>query len=274
MFKVLILIAVILCITVPVVRGYNIAASKNVIKTNKLTRRNLPVQVTHRLNCGCCYCHSVGSFALKASHKLDGITIEGDLTPLSNNVLIKVKEALAATVGGLYIPDNAKERPTEGKVIAAGQGRIHPETGVQLDMAVKVGDGVLYGKYDGTELKYDDVNHQMIKDDDILLKYSGNEATVKTVECVKDQVLVKLPPKEEANMAGIIIATAGDKEKKSDHGKVVKVGPGRQAGNGKYMQIQVKEGDNVRFRSFAGNVVKLDGQEFIVIRAYDILAKW
>jgi co-chaperonin GroES (HSP10) len=40
------------------------------------------------------------------------------------------------------------------------------------------------------------------------------------------------------------------------------------------MQIQVKEGDNVRFRSFAGNVVKLDGQEFIVIRAYDILAKW
>ncbi len=273
MLKVLILVAAVLCLVSQVARSYRVA-SKNVVKINKLTQRNAPFTRVHRMTCGCCYCRSVGSSALKATHKLDGITIEGDLTPISNNVLIKVKEALAATVGGLYIPDNAKERPTEGKVIAAGPGRIHPETGVQLDMAVKIGDGVLYGKYDGTELKYDDVNHQMIKDDDILLKYSGNEATVKSVECVKDQVLIKLPPKEEANIAGIIISTAGNKEKKADHGKVVKVGPGRQAGNGKYMQIQVKEGDNVRFRNFAGNEVKLDGQEFLVIRAYDILAKW
>jgi len=273
MSKLFVLIAFVLCLIAPLARSFQIA-TKNVEKFHKYKKLTVPFTGTHRMHCGCCYCHSIGSTALKASHKLDAITIEGDLIPISNNVLIKVKEALAATVGGLYIPDNAKERPTEGKVISAGPGRIHPETGVQLDMAVKIGDGVLYGKYDGTELKYDDANHQMIKDDDILLKYSGNEATVKSVECVKDQVLVKLPPKEEANIAGIIIATAGSKEKKPDHGKVVKLGPGRQAGNGKYMQIQVKEGDNVRFRSFAGNEVKLDGQEFLVIRAYDILAKW
>ena len=56
--------------------------------------------------------------------------------------------------------------------------------------------------YPGTELKYNEVNHQMIKDDDILLKYSGKEPTLENVQCIRDQVLVKLPPKEESNSAG------------------------------------------------------------------------
>lgn len=71
-----------------------------------------------------------------------------------------------------------------------------------MDIAVKPGENVIYGKYDGTELKYNEINHQMIKDDDILLKYSGKEPTVENVECIKDQVMVKLPPKEESNAAG------------------------------------------------------------------------
>ena len=145
--------------------------------------------------------------SISATNKVDGIQINGDLTPLSNNLLIKVREAASATSGGLFIPDNAKERPTEGKCIAAGPGRVHPETGVQLDCPIKVGDGVIYGKYDGTELRYNDINHQLIKDDDVLLKYSGENPTLDTVECIKDQVLIKLPPKEESNSAGIIIST-------------------------------------------------------------------
>lgn len=142
-------------------------------------------------------------------------------------------------------------------------------------MAVKTGENVIYGKYDGTELKYNDIPHQMIKDDDILLKYTGKDATLANVECVKDQVLIRLPPKEEKNAAGIIVATASTiKEKRPDMGVVAKVGPGRQAGNGVYMKIQVKEGDGVRFREYAGGQVKLDGQEYVVVRAYDILGKW
>jgi chaperonin GroES len=220
--------------------------------------------------------HRFSRFAvsLAAKNKLDGNLIEGDLTPLSNNLLICVKEAIAATQGGLFIPDNAKERPTEGKVVSAGPGRVHPETGVQLDVAVKVGEGVIYGKYDGTELKYNDLNHQLIKDDDVLLKYVGDDVTLATVSCVKDQIMIELPPKEEANTAGIIISTPGAKEKRADHGIVTKVGPGRQAGNGVYMPPQVKPGDNVRFRDFAGSEVKIEGKEYVVIRAYDILAKW
>lgn len=213
-------------------------------------------------------------FQLQATNKLDGIPINGDLQPISNNLLIKVKEAVTATSGGIYIPDNAKERPTEGLVIAAGKGRIHPETALQLDIAVQAGESVLYGKYDGTELRYNDVDHQLIKDDDVLLRYTGDKATLDNVTPVKDQVLVKLPPKEEKNAAGIIISTPGSKEKRRDYGEVVKIGPGRQAGNGVYMQIQVNPGDFVRFREFAGTQVKLDGLDYIVLRAYDILAKW
>eukprot|EP01038_Epipyxis_sp_PR26KG_P010632 gene10632-14277_t len=208
------------------------------------------------------------------SNKLDGITIPGNLIPLANNLLVKVKEAAVSTSGGLFIPDNAKERPTEGLVIATGTGRIHPDTGKQLDMAVATGESVIYGKYDGTELRYNDVNHQLIKDDDVLLKYTGNDPLLDKVECVKDQVLVRLPPKEEANSAGIIITTPGSKEKRSDNGVVAKVGPGRQAANGEYMPMQVKPGDGVRFRDFAGSLVKLEGKEYIVVRSYDILAKW
>jgi chaperonin GroES len=215
----------------------------------------------------------VRRLALRAN-KIDGITIDGALTPISNNVLIKVKEAASSTSGGLYIPDNAKERPTEGIVVAAGPGRVHPETAKQLAMAVHVGHSVMYGKYDGTELKYNDVNHQMIKDDDILLTYTGPVATLESVQCVKDQVLVRLPPKEESNLSGIIIATPGSSEKRPNHGVVAKVGPGRQAGNGEVMKPQVQTGDGVRFREYGGSMIKLDGQEYIVVRAHDILAKW
>ena len=90
----------------------------------------------------------------------------------------------------------------KGTVIATGPGRVHPETGILINIAVEVGENVIYGKYDGTELKYNDISHQMIKDDDILLKFKGKEATVANVEVVRDQVLVKLPPKEESNAAG------------------------------------------------------------------------
>ena len=57
-----------------------------------------------------------------------------------------------------------------GLVIAAGPGRVHPETALLIETAVSVGDKVIYGKYDGSEIKYNGDNHQLIKDDDILLK--------------------------------------------------------------------------------------------------------
>ena len=208
-----------------------------------------------------------------SGNKLDGINIEGKLTPISNNLLIQVRVAADSTKGGLFIPDNAKERPTEGLVVAAGPGRIHSETGVKMTIAVNAGEHVIYGKYDGTEMKYNDANHQLIKDDDVLLKYSGEELKFDTCEPVKDQVLIRLPAKESANSAGIIIQSLDSKEK-IDYGTVAKVGPGKQAGTGVVIPPSVAPGDGVRFRDFAGSDIKIEGVEYRVIRGYDILAKW
>ena len=122
------------------------------------------------------------------ANKIDGITIIGDIQPMQNCLLVKVRPVMATTAGGIFIPDNAKERPTEGSVVAAGPGRVHPETGLQLDNAVKKGEGVIYGKYDGTEVRYNDENHQLIRDDDVLLKFTGPDPTFANTECVKDQV--------------------------------------------------------------------------------------
>ena len=122
------------------------------------------------------------------ANKMDGITISSDLQPLQNNLLIKIKPPKSETTGGIFIPDNAKERPNEGIVVASGPGRVHPETGLQLNIAVQTGDGVIYGKFDGTEMKYNDENHQLIRDDDVLLKFTGSEPTFANSECVKDQV--------------------------------------------------------------------------------------
>ena len=210
--------------------------------------------------------------SLKAN-KLDGINISGDLVPISNNLLIKVKMAADSTKGGLFIPDNAKERPTEGLVVAAGPGRVHPESGIPIPIACSTGQSVIYGKYDGTEMKYNEANHQLIKDDDVLLTYSGSELLYDSCQPVKDQVLIKLPDKEATNSGGIIIQSLDSKEK-IDYGTVAKVGPGRMASTGVIIPSSVIPGDGVRFRDFAGSDIKIEGIDYRVIRGYDILAKW
>jgi chaperonin GroES len=204
------------------------------------------------------------------ANKVDGVEIEGDLSPLSDNVLVKINAA-DNKVGDIYIPDAAKERPTIGKVAAVGPGKIHPDTGAKLDMAAAVGDNVIYAKFEGVELKYNDESHQLVRDDDILLKYTGDAPTIASVECIKDNVLVRIEKPEDKTSTGIYL---GPQSKKTDSGLVAKVGPGRQASNGEYMNIQVKPGDGVRFREYLASNVKIEGKDYVVVRATDILAKW
>ena len=209
---------------------------------------------------------------LKAVNKLDGVTIEGDLSPTSNNVFVKVKDTTSVTKSGFIIPDSAKERPNEGTVVSAGAGKFHPDTGVKLEMSAEPGTNVLYGKYDGSEMSYNDMNHQMIKDDDILLTYSGSEATLENVQCVKDLVLIKLP-REEHKPSGLILAPK-KADNKYNYGTVVKVGPGKQASNGVLIPMPVAAGDQVRFKEYGGTLVKLNGEEYLVTHAQSIVAKW
>ena len=87
--------------------------------------------------------------------------------PLGDRVLIKRVEPEETKKGGIIIPDTAKEKPMEGKVIAVGAGK-YDENGKRIAMDVKKGDRVLIGKYSGTEFKLDDDDHVIVREDEIL----------------------------------------------------------------------------------------------------------
>lgn len=89
------------------------------------------------------------------------------IRPLGDKIVVKPAEAKEVKKGGIIIPDTAKEKPQEGQVIAAGKGKV-TDDGKVVAMEVKVGDTVLYGKYSGTEVKIDDVEHLIMNQDDIL----------------------------------------------------------------------------------------------------------
>jgi len=87
--------------------------------------------------------------------------------PLQDRVLVKALDSDERTKGGIIIPDTAKEKPMQGKVIAAGPG-ARDEAGKLVPMGVKVGDKVLYGKWSGTEVKIEGEDLLIVKESDIL----------------------------------------------------------------------------------------------------------
>jgi chaperonin GroES len=89
------------------------------------------------------------------------------IRPLNDRVLVLRIEEEEKTSGGIIIPDTAKEKPLEGKVVAAGPGRTD-ENGKVIPLDVKKNDRVLFGKYAGTEIKIDGVEHLIMREDDIL----------------------------------------------------------------------------------------------------------
>ncbi|MDH3285673.1 MAG: co-chaperone GroES [Acidobacteriota bacterium] len=88
------------------------------------------------------------------------------LKPLNDRLLVKRIEK-ERNKGGIIVPDTAKEKPTEGRVIAAGPGRINDE-GRRVPLEVKVGNRVLFGKFAGTEVNIDEVEHVILREDDVL----------------------------------------------------------------------------------------------------------
>ena len=89
------------------------------------------------------------------------------LTPLNDRVLVKRLDSEEKTAGGLYIPDTAKEKPSQGEIIAVGPGKVADDS-KRVAMAVKKGDKVLFNKYAGTEVKLEGVDHLVMREDDIL----------------------------------------------------------------------------------------------------------
>ncbi|HUL20392.1 MAG TPA: co-chaperone GroES [Thermodesulfobacteriota bacterium] len=89
------------------------------------------------------------------------------IRPLQDRVIVKRLEEEEKTKGGIIIPDTAKEKPQEGKVIAVGKGKM-TEDGKLIPLDVKVGDKILFGKYSGTEIKIEGEEHLIMREEDIL----------------------------------------------------------------------------------------------------------
>jgi chaperonin GroES len=92
--------------------------------------------------------------------------------PLNDRIIVKRLEEEEKTKGGIIIPDTAKEKPIEGKVIAVGDGRITKE-GKKIPMEIKKGDRVLFAKYGGAEIKMEGEEYLMMKEDDVLAVIEG-----------------------------------------------------------------------------------------------------
>lgn len=89
------------------------------------------------------------------------------LKPLGDRIVIELIEAEEKTSSGIVLPDSAKEKPQEGKVVAAGAGRVL-ENGQRIDLEVKEGDRIIFSKYSGTEVKYEGNEYLILRESDVL----------------------------------------------------------------------------------------------------------
>ncbi len=89
------------------------------------------------------------------------------IQPLGDRVIVKPLEAKEVRKGGIIIPDTAKEKPQEGEIVAAGKGKT-AEDGKLIPIELKIGDKVLYGKYSGTEIKINDEEYLIMREEDVL----------------------------------------------------------------------------------------------------------
>jgi len=94
-----------------------------------------------------------------------------NITPLHDRLLVRRLEEKETAKGGIIIPDTAKEKPQEGEVMAVGAGKM--EKGLRIPLDVKVGDRILFGKYTGSDIKIDDQEYLILREDEILAKLSA-----------------------------------------------------------------------------------------------------
>jgi len=215
------------------------------------------------------------SSALSAAITLDGQEIRAPIAPLSNNIFVRVKDTLIATDGGILLPDQSQERPTEGLVVESGPGQLHPKTGVLIPNPIEKGMSVVYKKFTGKSMEYMGEDLQIIRDDDVLLYYTGVTMKVDLVTPLRDYVLIELDDRfggeSTQTSSGIAIAAQVVKNDVPCEGKVVKVGEGRTASLGTLSGVPVQPGEAVKFKDYGGNDVMIEGKPFSVVKSADIL---
>ncbi|CAM9793592.1 unnamed protein product [Choristocarpus tenellus] len=186
------------------------------------------------------------------------------------------------TSGGLFLPNQAKKTPTRGVVTAVGPGKHHWDTGAVMPMKVSVGEKAVYGENLGSSIKYQGEEHLLLRDDEIIMTYTGEEITLDTIRMIGDRILLrakKTRTGETTSADGILMTASATRFERESVGIIVKVGEGKKAANGVMMPLYAQPGDRVKFKDYAAAYVTVQGlssedEEFVAIRNVDILAKW
>jgi chaperonin GroES len=112
--------------------------------------------------------HRDDGATMAIQHNPEDITVSVSIKPLEDRILVQTLDAEQTTASGLVIPDTAKEKPQEGKVLAVGPGRFDEDGDKRIPLDIKVGDVVIYSKYGGTEVKYNNEEYLILSARDVL----------------------------------------------------------------------------------------------------------
>lgn len=212
---------------------------------------------------------------LRCARAASALQVDGDVDPLGAYVLIKVDEADEMSKGGIILAKKT-EKPRSGEVLKVGPGEAHLITGNDMPVLAQPGQRVLYSRYVGGDpLKCADGSEQrLVREDEILLMYEGDEAKTSSLTMPRGKVLVRLLEGREETDSGILLSK-GAVEETTTVGEVISVGPGEIHSSGKVLEPTVAVGEIVRFRF--GDEVDIDlGDEgrFSSVRTSNCIAKW
>lgn len=196
-----------------------------------------------------------------------------DLQPLASYVLVRPKEAVSETKGGILLSTSAKDKPNEGEVLAVGPGGVNQDTGSRTPVWSEVGKQVMYSKYGAEKVTLGDDEYALVRDDDVLLSYEGDAPSLENIKMPHGKLLVRLRKEVESSEGGILLSKGASKPD-TTVGDVVAVSEGVRGKDGELHPLEVEVGDAVRFRY--GSEVKLEvgKSEFRAIDYQDCLAKW
>lgn len=190
------------------------------------------------------------------------------VTPLGDRVFVKITEVEEKSSGGILLPSAAVARPPVGEVVAVGAGRPKPD-GAAAGVDVKVGDKVVYSKFAGTIIELGDVDHVLLKEEDIIGLLDSDDIT--TLKPLLDRVLIEVTEADDKTAGGVLL-TENAKEKPQT-GTVLAAGPGTKIEDGKRQALEVAPGNKVLYSKYSGSDYKgKDGKQYIVVKAQDILA--
>merc|ERR1712150_449025 len=204
---------------------------------------------------------------------IDGNEIRGHIKPLGDYILVQPKSNNRKSLCQVIFPNEIRKPSTEAEVIAVGPGKLHPYTGIPIQNPVSTGMSILYGVCDGTELNYNNTNMHVIRAEDVMLFYHGSYMTRHNVEPSRDYILMKLDKEKLQTDSGLLFsASVMNKEnKKPNIGTVFKVGKGRVCSTGEVIKSPLKVRQKVKFKSYLGTEVKIEEEEYVLVRAVDIL---